>query len=176
MKNKRLIYFVLLISNFAFAETGHQMHSSVSGADTRKPLPLTEMMAEHQKANMRGHLEAIRDLLGAFAEKNFSKMAEAGKKLGTTPEMAMMCEHMGQATPGFTEFGLKMHSEADKITEAALKKNLSGVMTATHRTLQSCTACHSAFKQQIVTELDWKKLSEKKPTSSTPGDSEHQHK
>lgn len=59
----------------------------VSGADIRKPLPLTEMIAEHQKTNMRGHLEAIRDLMGAFAEKNFRKMADAGKRLGSTPEM-----------------------------------------------------------------------------------------
>jgi cytochrome c556 len=175
MKIRNGIYLLTLVCNITLAESDHQMHAPISDTDNRKPVFLTEMMAEHQKANMRGHLEAIQEILGAFAEKNFAKMADSGKKLGTSAEMTNMCQHMGQATPGFTEVALKMHSEADKITEAALKKNLNGVLAATHRTLQACTACHSAFKQQIVNEVDWKKLIENKTRSSSTGESGHQH-
>ena len=163
MKFKTVLIFVFFTANLAFADMPHKQHTGQSSADMRKPVVLTEMMAEHQKKNMRDHLEAIQDLVGAIAEKNFSKMADAGKRLGTTPEMAVMCEHMGQATPGFTEFALKMHSAADKIAEAALKKNSNDVILAMHRTLQSCTACHSAFKQQVVTEVEWKKLTQSLP-------------
>lgn len=146
-----------LIVTKTHAQMDHNMMSSPISGDTRKPLPLTAMMAEHQKQNMRGHLEAIRDLTEAFVSKNFKQIEDAGKRLGTSPEMKMMCDHMGRGAQGFTEMALKMHSEADKIVFAAQKKDLKGAMVATNRTLQSCTACHAVFKQEVMSEEDWRK-------------------
>jgi len=57
---------------------------------------------------------------------------------------------------------LKMHSEADKIVIAAEKKDFNAVVLATERTLQSCTACHANYKQQIVSEEVWNKMINKK--------------
>lgn len=151
-----VLVFLLTMSS-SYAQMNHDMMSGPMSSDTRKPLPLTAMMAEHQKQNMRGHLEAIRDLTEAFVSKNFKQIEEAGKKLGTSPEMKMMCDHMGRGAQGFTEMALKMHSEADKIVFAAQKKDLKGAMVATSRTLQSCTACHAVFKQEILSEEDWRK-------------------
>lgn len=154
-------FLVLVISaiimTMSYAQMDHNMMSSPMSGDTRKPLPLTAMMAEHQKQNMREHLEAIRDLTEAFVSKNFKQIEDAGKRLGTSPEMKMMCDHMGRGAPGFTEMALKMHSEADKIVFAAQKKDLKGVMVATNRTLHSCTACHAVFKQEILSEENWRK-------------------
>jgi len=155
-----LVFFLTMSSSYA--QMDHNMMSSSISVDTRKPLPLTAMMAEHQKQNMRGHLEAIRDLTEAFISKNFKQIEEAGKKLGTSPQMAMMCDHMGRGAPGFTEMALRMHSEADKITEAGQKKNLKAAMIAANRTLQSCTACHAIYKQEVLSEEAWKKKTESK--------------
>jgi cytochrome c556 len=155
--NFLFLIITTLFMNNSFAQMDHNMMSSSMSSDTRKPLPLTAMMAEHQKQNMREHLEAIRDLTAAFVSKNFKKIEEAGRKLGTSPQMKMMCDHMGKGAPGFTEMALKMHSEADKIVFAAQKKDFNGAMVATNRTLQSCTSCHAVFKQEILSEEDWKK-------------------
>lgn len=163
MKKIMFLFFALFIMSNSYAQMNHdQMMSSPFSPDTRKPLPLTAMMAEHQKQNMRGHLEAIRDLTEAFISKNFKMIEDAGKRLGTSPEMKMMCVHMGAGAPGFTELALKMHSEADKITEAGQKKNLKAAMVATNRTLQNCTACHAIYKQEILSEEAWKKATESK--------------
>ncbi|MDO9182248.1 MAG: hypothetical protein Q7U04_07555 [Bacteriovorax sp.] len=161
MKFLFLIIAAISVQN-SFAQMDHNMMSSPISSDTRKPLPLTAMMAEHQKQNMRGHLEAIRDLTEAFISKNFKQIEDAGKRLGTSPEMNMMCDHMGRGAPGFTEMALRMHSEADKITDAGQKKNLKAAMVATNRTLQHCTACHAVYKQEIISEVDWKKATESK--------------
>ncbi len=157
MKRFLLVSLSLLNLN-VFAQVNHAAMSSMTSADSRKPLKLTSMMAEHQKQNMRDHLEAVRDLTEAFIDKNYKKIEEAGKRLGTSPEMQMMCNHMGKNTPGFTEMGLKMHKEADKIILAARKKDMKAVLVATNKTLQSCTNCHSSFKQEIVSEDVWNKL------------------
>ena len=161
MKIIFLSIFTMTISN-SFAQMDHNMMSSTMNTDTRRPLPLTAIMAEHQKQNMRGHLEAIRDLTEAFTTKNFKMIEDAGKRLGTSSEMKMMCEHMGMGADGFTEMALKMHSEADKITEAGQKKNLKAAMIATNQTLQRCTACHAVFRQEVLSEEDWKKATIKK--------------
>ena len=140
-------------------ETSHKEKTIEENAtDKRKSLPLLDFMAEHQKKNMREHLEAIRNIVGGYVTKDFKKIKEAGLRLGTSPQMKMMCDHMGQAAPGFTPMALKMHSEADKIVTAAVKRDIHAVMIATERTLQSCTSCHAAYKQQVVTEFEWNKL------------------
>lgn len=156
-------WFIILISFSSWALA--QPHSHGPGdktPDLRKPLPLLEFMAEHQKQNMREHLEAIRDLMGGFARKDFKIIKEASQRLGSSPQMNMMCNHMGQGAPGFTSMALKMHTEADKIVTAADKKDLTAAMVATERTLQSCTNCHAAYKQQIVSEQEWNKILNKK--------------
>jgi len=35
-------------------------------------------------------------------------------------------------------------------------------MVATNRTLQNCTACHAIYKQEVLSEEDWKKATMKK--------------
>lgn len=139
-----------------------QKAESENANDTRKALPLLGFMAEHQKKNMRAHLEAIRDIVGGYADKNFKNIKEAALRLGSSPQMNMMCDHMGQASPGFTPMALKMHSNADTIVAAAEKKDFNAVVTATEKTLQSCTSCHAAYKQQIVSDEEWNKMVNKK--------------
>jgi cytochrome c556 len=154
MSKKNYIILILISINCAFAQS---MNMSFI-PDTRKSLPLTAMMAEHQKQSMRGHLEAIRDILDAFTTNDFKKIEESGKKLGTSPEMKMMCEHFGAASPGFNEIALKMHTAADKITEAGKNKNLKEAMLATSLTLKNCTSCHAIYKQDVISDDEWKKL------------------
>ena len=121
--------------------------------DARRPVPLLPHMAQHQKQNMRDHLEAVQGIVAAAAVSDFEKVAESAKRLGFSESMGRMCEHMGAAAPGFTEQALAFHHTADEIAVAATKQDGAAVLAALSKTLQTCTACHTTFKQQLVERL-----------------------
>lgn len=121
--------------------------------DQRRPLPLLPMMAHHQKANMRDHLVAVRDVVAATANRDFAQVVEAAKRIGYSEAMGRMCEHMGAAAPGFSEQALAFHHSADRIAEAAKSEDSAAVLAALGETLSRCTGCHAAYKQQLVDEL-----------------------
>ena len=121
--------------------------------DQRRALPLLPHMAQHQKENMRQHLDAVREVVAAAAVSDFEKVALAAKRMGFSESMASMCEHMGAAAPGFTEQALAFHHTADEIAAAATRQDGTAVLTALSNTLQTCTTCHETYKQQLVASL-----------------------
>ena len=125
--------------------------------DGRTPLPLTPMMANHQRQNMRDHLVAIQEIVRAAADKDFDGVEKAAGRIGSSPEMKQMCNHMGAGAEGFTEKALGFHETADGIIAAAEKEDYQGVMTATADTIGTCTSCHAQYKQKIVTDEVWRK-------------------
>jgi hypothetical protein len=79
--------------------------------------------------------------------------------MGYSDSMAMMCNHMGAAAPGFADVALKFHHTADKIGEAARRKDRKGAVTALNATLEACVGCHGVYRQKIVDDATWKRLS-----------------
>lgn len=126
--------------------------------DTRAPVPLLPMMANHQKQNMRDHLVAVQEIAAALAADDFGGIEKAAARIGFSEQMGQMCTHMGAGAPGFTEQALAFHHTADRITEAARKRDKKQVITELSATLQTCTACHAAWKQQVVDEPTWNRL------------------
>ncbi len=147
-----LAFLVATASSFAADHGKHSMHHHGMGpeGDKRAPVPMTPQMSQHQLSNMREHLVAIQEIVAGMAKKNFKAMEAAAKKLGTSPEMTAMCEHMGKGAPGFTELGMAFHKSGDELAAAAGKKNMSLFLTKLDNTLQKCTACHAQFRQEIV--------------------------
>lgn len=125
--------------------------------DSRKPVPLLPMMANHQKQNMRDHLVAVHEVIAALAADDFSAIERASERLGLSEQMGKMCTHMGAGAPGFTEQALAFHRTANGITAAARAKDKGKVMTELSATLQACTACHATWKQEVVDERAWEK-------------------
>jgi cytochrome c556 len=132
------------------APSAHGLHSQ--GMDRRQPLPLSPMMAQHQKENMREHLIAVQQIVAALARDDFDAVAAAAKPIGYSEEMAQMCTHMGAGAPGFTEMALTFHRTADTIGEAATRRDRAAVLAALGNTLQTCTACHAAYRQEIIAD------------------------
>jgi hypothetical protein len=126
--------------------------------DTRVPVPLLPHMAQHQKENMREHLLAVRDIALAAARSDFAAVEQASGKLGLSPAMERMCSHMGRGAPGFTDQALAFHRSADEIAAAARKHSSPAVMKALGATLQLCTGCHATFRQKVVDEDTWRRL------------------
>jgi hypothetical protein len=65
---------------------------------------------------------------------------------------------MGAAAPGFTEQALAFHHKVDGIALAANERDRVRVLDQLGATLAICTSCHSTWKQQIVDEGTWEKL------------------
>jgi hypothetical protein len=126
--------------------------------DPRAPVPLLPHMAQHQKANMREHLIAVQTIALAMARGDFAAIEQASARLGLSPDMERMCNHMGQGAPGFTEQALAFHRSADGIAAAARTHDDAAVMKALGATLQLCTGCHATFRQKVVDEATWDRL------------------
>jgi predicted small lipoprotein YifL len=131
--------------------------------DGRKPVPLLPMMANHQKQNMRDHLAAVQEIIAALATDDFKAVGKAAGRIGFSEQMGAMCTHMGAGAPGFTEQAINFHRTADGISDAARASDRKRVLAELGATLKTCTACHAAWKQQIVDEATWHSL-----TSSAP--------
>ena len=161
MTPRPLLFVPALVLLFLIcARTRAEEHSmmSKSAGDTRQPLPLPAMMAEHQKQNMREHLAAIQAIIAAIGRDDMDAVAKAAARIGYSKSMGQMCEHMGAGAPGFTPMALNFHHTADTIGEAAQRGDRAGVLSSLDRTLQTCVACHATYRQEVVDEETWKRL------------------
>ena len=138
---------------------------SLDKMDTRIPVPLLPMMANHQKQNMRDHLLAVQEIVTALATEDYPAIEKAAGRIGFSQQMGQMCTHMGAGAPGFTEQALAFHHTADRITAAARARDRGRVLTEFAATLQSCTACHATWKQQVVDEPTWSRLTAGSPSN-----------
>ena len=131
--------------------------------DSRKPVPLLPMMANHQKQNMREHLLGVQEIVTALATDDYAAVEKAVGRIGFSEQMGMMCTHMGAGAPGFTEQALAFHHTADGIAVAARAKDKTKVLTELSATLQTCTACHETWKQHLVDEQAWRQATATAP-------------
>jgi hypothetical protein len=132
--------------------------ASQGAVDTRAPLPLTAMMAAHQKQNMRDHLAAVQEIVAALAADDMSTVVKAARRIGYSDSMAQMCQHMGAGAPGFTDMALTFHRTADTIADAAERGDRKAATAALAATLSTCVSCHAAYRQEVVDEATWQQL------------------
>jgi hypothetical protein len=138
---------------------------ALDAMDGRKPVPLLPMMAHHQKQNMRDHLLAVQEVVLALAVDDFGAVGKAAQRLGTSPQMAQMCDHMGSGAPGFTPQANAFHQTADAIGAAAATKDRKAVLAALGKTLSTCTGCHETWKQSVVDDATWAAAAKNAPPS-----------
>jgi len=131
---------------------------TLDGLDARTPVPLLPMMANHQKQNMRDHLVAVQEIVAALASNDFPGVERAAGRIGFSEQMGQMCTHMGAGAPGFTERALEFHHTADKVAVAARARDTARVLSELGATLSTCTSCHATWKQQVVDEPTWQRL------------------
>lgn len=130
-------------------------HEALDRMDTRLAVPLLPMMANHQKQNMRDHLVAVQEIVSGAGASDFAAIEKAAGRIGYSEQMGQMCSHMGAGAPGFTDKALEFHRSADRIGDAARKKDMTGVWKALGETLATCTGCHATYKQHVVDEATW---------------------
>jgi cytochrome c556 len=135
--------------------------------EDRRPLPLLQMMADHQKQMMRDHLAAVQEIVTALAANDFGAAERAAVRLGFSDEVGRICVRIGAASPAFASQALAFHHTADGIAAAARLRDRSRVLAQLSTTLQACRACHAQWKQQVVDEPTWDRLTAA-PRSAVP--------
>lgn len=143
--------------------------SALSAMDSRRPVPLLPMMANHQKENMRDHLLAVQEIVAALATEDFAAVERAAGRIGYSEHMGQMCTHMGAGAPGFTDQALGFHRTADRIGAAARDRDRGRVLTELGATLQTCTSCHAAWRQEVVDEATWRARTASAPPTHGAG-------
>jgi hypothetical protein len=108
----------------------------------------------------------VQDIVLGVAAEDFPAVEKAAARIGTSPHMAQMCNHMGSGAPGFTEQAMAFHRTADAIAPAAARKDGKAVMAALGQTLQACTGCHETWKQSVVDDAAWTAASRAAPPSN----------
>lgn len=131
---------------------------TLEAIDKRAPVPLLPMMANHQKQNMRDHLVAVQEIVSALATEDYAVIERAAGRIGFSEQMGQMCSHMGAGAPGFTDLALTFHRTADTITTAAQQRDRVAVTRALGATLQTCTGCHDTFRQSVVDQATFDRL------------------
>lgn len=123
---------------------GH--HHAMQMTDTRTSLGLSPQMKQHQLANMREHVAAIRSIVGLMAESRFEEAAGiAHAKLGLTPEMQQMCGMFGN--DAFKSLGLAFHKSGDDLGNALHSGDINASLRALNKTMDYCVTCHATFRQ-----------------------------
>jgi len=145
------------------APAGSGAQEALDRMDKRADVPLLPMMANHQKQNMRDHLAAVQEVVAALATSDFAAIEKSATRIGYSEQMGAMCTHMGAGAPGFTEQAIAFHKTADGIATAAKKKDRDAVLVALGATLTTCTSCHAAWKQKIVDEATWTRVTAQAP-------------
>ena len=114
----------------------HQHNMSI--LDTRTSLGVTGPMKQHQLSNMRGHVEAIKTIVGLMAEI-------AHDQLGLTPDMQAMCGMFNNKD--FENLGLAFHKSGDELGDTLKTKDVNASLRALNKTMQFCAECHATYRQ-----------------------------
>lgn len=129
--------------------------SATAAEDSRELVDLPPMMQEHMLANMRDHLSALNDMLGALSEGNIDQATDiAEKRLGMSSLSLHGAEQFGKVMPkAMGAFGMQMHHAASRFVIAAQDAELNPGKESQHdvyKALQgitgSCNDCHQAYR------------------------------
>ncbi len=172
MRMKVLAVIAGVLSLAAVAATAQEHHEhmqmmSKMAKDSRIQVDLPPPMKAHMLSNMRGHQQAVAEILATLAKgdgEGAAKIAETrlgtgspgsaacrpNAKSGDLGEMPMMmASHMPDEMRGL---GMTMHAQASKFAEEAAKLKQGGdtrpALAELAQVVQACNACHTAYRLQ----------------------------
>ncbi|MFZ2162383.1 MAG: cytochrome c [Sideroxyarcus sp.] len=123
---------------------GH--HHDMSMIDMRTSLGVTGAMRQHQLSNMRGHVDAVKSIVGLIAESKFDEASKVARtQLGLTPDMQAMCGMFNNRD--FEKLGLAFHKSGDELGDTLKTKDVNASLRALKKTMQYCVECHATYRQ-----------------------------
>ncbi len=153
------------------APMAEHMAMHMSAPDTRTVLDWPPSMRAHLLANMRGHLEALSQIMAALSASDGAKAGQIarerlglespgagacvpqhGKKLSSRGGVAMMMAmHQSSLMPEeMKALGYAMHQSASTFAIDAAAVNpggdVSAALAALSHVVENCAACHAAYR------------------------------
>ena len=123
-------------------------------ADTRQLVRFPEPLRVQTLANMRDHLQALREINDALSRSDFEKAAGiAERRLGMTSLQAHDASHVAQFMPqGMQDIGSQMHRSASRFAieaqNASAANDVKPALAALGKVMDQCSACHAAYRLQ----------------------------
>jgi len=111
-------------------------------------LELEPAQREALKLTMREHLAALEAIVSALGRQDYRAAADvAHLKLGFPKHHeAMQRERGAQLPKQYQDLALAHHQAAEALAEAIATKEMPPILRQLARTIQSCTACHRAYR------------------------------
>jgi hypothetical protein len=115
--------------------------SSAFAQDTRGVVPLDAAEREHVLAQMRGFLSLIEKSTAALARDDFDALA------ALRPAAERMPPGIAQKLPpAFRKLAMSTHQQIDALGADASKRDARHSLEQISRLLQTCNACHAAYR------------------------------
>jgi hypothetical protein len=101
------------------------------------------------KETMREHLEALQEIVGTIAQGDYKKAAQITReKLGFEKHHQVMQREKGTTYPSkYQELAMAHHREAEELANSISTGEAHTIFQHLDRTIQSCVACHRAYKE-----------------------------
>lgn len=153
MMQKTRLLFVGLVAMMLILQLA--LGAAMAAEERRQLVKLPSIMQQHMLANMRDHLVALDEILGALAEGQTNKAAEiAENRLGMSSLSLHGAARLGKYMPEtMGKIGTQMHRAASRFVVAAQDAELDPskasqrkVYKALQQVTENCNACHQAYR------------------------------
>lgn len=173
----KIVYCILLylIGSFSIQAAEVADHSArmlADGSDSRQLVDYPPAVRRHALANMRAHLQALAEIMDAFANAKYAEAAEiADKRLGMDSPNATGCRMDGakmmsmmESSPldqqmsllmpeKMRELGQNMHKAANEFAAKARAadkndKNVAEAALLLAKIPKQCVACHDGYRMK----------------------------
>ena len=130
---KALLAVILLATGSALAE------------DARTVVPLSAEEREHVLGEMRSFLDTVEWISAALARDDFAALAAIAP--AAAPGQPRMPPGIAQKLPpAFRKLAFSTHEQIDAIGRDAAQRDTRHSLEQTARLLQTCNACHAAYR------------------------------
>ncbi|MFW5425903.1 MAG: hypothetical protein ACKE8G_03705 [Methylophagaceae bacterium] len=155
MKKQLALLSLLLLSNGAV--------NAQETTDHRQLVEMPPQMKEMFLKNMRGHMEALDQIIAALADNDLNAAADiAGTSMGsaagkqrqcneTKPQQHKQSEHKKKPfgkfmPPAMKAMGRQLHISADEFADVARQGDMGEAYKALSQISTMCVACHQSFQ------------------------------
>jgi cytochrome c556 len=123
--------------------------------DARELVKMPAPMQAHMLANMRDHLAALREIMGALAEGNAAKAGRiAEKRIGMSSLESHGASHMAPFMPEpMQRLGTELHKAASRLAVAAENAEVERTYDAQRKVFKAmeeiaaaCDGCHQSYR------------------------------
>ena len=126
----KALLVLLMLAGSAFAE------------DARTVVPLDASQREHVLGEMRGFLATVERVTAALSRGDFDELSAAAPPgpVRMPPDIAQ------KLPPAFRQMAMSTHQQIAAIGADAAKRDSQHSLEQTSRLLQTCNACHAAYR------------------------------